>query len=299
MASDAVDERFVIEFSTNRLPSENPADYFEGVSQVLDAFQSLDANLLNFILPAAKTRLNIERLETSSLKLWLATTLENLPDDALRELDWKKFVGHYLLKVRNAFVRFLRKTPKVTETRMIEDLGQEVDSLASEVVQAPRRISRRLLISILVRIIRATQSVPGNETVKVTVFGETSVLPRDAEVTPNVAEELANRESEPFEQEMKLLVKKPDMLGRSQWEFLNRGHVIRAKMGDAEWVKQYQGQEITLKPGDAIEARVRITPRGPPADADYAYTITEVRRVIASSIVQLPLLFEKEDGDSP
>jgi hypothetical protein len=96
---------------------------------------------------------------------------------------------------------------------------------------------------------------------------------------------------------MRLLIKKPDMIGRSQWEFVDRGHVIRARMKDFDWVKQYQQNDFSLNPGDAIDAKVRVTPKGAPSDGEYSYDIMRVHRVIESSIAQQSHLFDDSTRD--
>jgi hypothetical protein len=291
---------FLIEFSTDNLAAESPAAYFDGVSQVIDAFQSADANLLAFLLPSSRTGLRIDRLEIGSFRIWLATQLEDLPEEGLRKFDWKQLVGHYLLKCRNAIVKFLRKNPKVEDTQLVERLGAEIDAIANDAIPATRRFSRRLLLGVLVRVIRATQSVPGAETVHVIISEERTLLPREAEVTIGVVSAIESGELEPFEQEMRLLVKKPDMLGRSQWEFVDRGHVIRAKMGDLAWVERYQRHGVVLNPGDAIDVRMQLTPKHTTEDQlYYTYSIVNVRSVIPSVVIQQPLLFESAGDSAP
>lgn len=128
--------------------------------------------------------------------------------------------------------------------------------------------------------------------------GELILLPREAEGPSDTAQAIAEAELEPFEQEMRLLVKKPDMIGRSQWDFLDRGHVIHARMADVDWVASYQRNEFPLSPGDAIDAKVRLTPRHGTSDHEYSYEIVQVRGVVPNTVVQQGLLFESTTDNS-
>jgi hypothetical protein len=56
---------------------------------------------------------------------------------------------------------------------------------------------------------------------------------------------------------MTLLIKKPDYLGNSMWEFQLGGRAEEAKMGDKDWLDRFRANQFTLRPGDALRAVVR------------------------------------------
>ena len=285
---------FRLEFSTDELASHSPAQYFSGIAEVLEAMQVLDANLVAFILPSARTTQRLQQVTSGSIRTKIASIIEYIPDDVLRTGDWKRVCGHFLVDGRKAVLHWLRKEPKVRDEAQLESLAIELDRLASvsESPVKPRRFSRRLLLSVVVRLIRGAQALPGKETVTAIINQERIVLPRNAEVTTAVVQSVAEAEVEPFEQEMRLLVKKPDMIGNSQWDFLDRGYVVRAKMSDTGWVDSYHKNQLALKPGDGIEARVRLTPKHGTSDLAYNYEVVQVRNVIPSGITQQSMLFE-------
>jgi hypothetical protein len=57
---------------------------------------------------------------------------------------------------------------------------------------------------------------------------------------------------------MILAVKKPDYLGDSKWELRHGKRAISAKIEDVLWLKQFQGRQVDVRPGDAIRCVVRI-----------------------------------------
>jgi hypothetical protein len=53
-----------------------------------------------------------------------------------------------------------------------------------------------------------------------------------------------------------LIVKKPDYLGSSMWQFRYGNKNVEARMADQEWLERFQTRGVELHPGDAIRARV-------------------------------------------
>jgi hypothetical protein len=54
------------------------------------------------------------------------------------------------------------------------------------------------------------------------------------------------------------LIKKPDYLGQSMWDFQYGGHTIQGKIQDVNWLIRFQNREINILPGDSIKAIVQI-----------------------------------------
>lgn len=77
-------------------------------------------------------------------------------------------------------------------------------------------------------------------------------------------------------------VKKPDYLGTSKWDVIHGGHIVEAKVLDEHWLEQFHRRAIDIRPGDALEMKMRI-------DVGYGsdgiqvsayYTILEVKNVV-------------------
>lgn len=58
-----------------------------------------------------------------------------------------------------------------------------------------------------------------------------------------------------------LVVKKPDYLGNSKWQFRADNRMVEAAVNDTRWLRRFQAREVDLRPGDAIRARVQRTVR--------------------------------------
>jgi hypothetical protein len=77
-------------------------------------------------------------------------------------------------------------------------------------------------------------------------------------VTAEQIEEILTRERITNELEMILMVKKPDFLGDSMWDFRHEGKRIPAKVVDSEWLGNFHTGTIALRSGDALRAWVEI-----------------------------------------
>jgi hypothetical protein len=98
---------------------------------------------------------------------------------------------------------------------------------------------------------------------------------------------------------MILAVKKPDYLGTSKWELRHGKRTISAKIEDANWLGRFQGRQVDVRPGDALQCTVKI-------EMLYGfdneliserYTVLKVIEVLANRYQNMELPFEgKSDG---
>ncbi len=73
--------------------TESPERIFRAMSDLIETFQSLDADLVTSIDVRIEPILLLEDIESGSIKTWLKTQLETLDDEALKDLDWRKIIG--------------------------------------------------------------------------------------------------------------------------------------------------------------------------------------------------------------
>jgi hypothetical protein len=83
-------------------------------------------------------------------------------------------------------------------------------------------------------------------------------------IVPENLEQLLTREILTSTVEMILMIKKPDYLGQSQWEFRHGTHPITAKVLDVEWLEKFQSRQVDVRPGDSLRAMVQVV-------ANYGY----------------------------
>ena len=57
---------------------------------------------------------------------------------------------------------------------------------------------------------------------------------------------------------MVLVVRKPDYLGSSMWDFRHGSRPLSARIEDEPWLRGFQARRIEVRPGDALRCRARI-----------------------------------------
>ena len=91
---------------------------------------------------------------------------------------------------------------------------------------------------------------------------------------------------------MILMIKKPDYLGFSKWDFKSESKSFQAKILDGRWLKKFQNREIVIKPHDSIEANVKVIFKYSYERilTETIYEVVEVIRVVPNSDPQISLI---------
>jgi hypothetical protein len=256
---------FCIEIDFERR-SENPSRVFRAMTEIIEAFQALDNDLVKSIHPEIAPVAIIEDVEASSLKAWLAYALRSADDDALKNLDWKKAVGSFLVKAKYVVLNFVEGRTEIKSRDEVAALqGKLLDlARATDVTQIPTYtpVAPQELLPDLVRIHDAV-SYLGDKDKMVYIApqdGEVSINP-SFNIVPETLEELLTREAIVSTAEMILMVKKPDYLGQSQWDFRHGTHPVAAKILDASWLADFQSRKVDVRPGDSLRANVETVVR--------------------------------------
>ena len=86
---------------------------------------------------------------------------------------------------------------------------------------------------------------------------ETANFNIDNRIDFDSIESMATRETQTSYSNVVLIVKKPDFLGNSMWEFRHGPTSLIAKIEHEEWLKTFQNRNFDVRPGDAIRCRLR------------------------------------------
>ena len=124
------DFAFTIDFEKG---AGDPRRVFEAAGTLVDAFEILDGALLNVVDSNIQTLMVLEDVEAGSLRVWLKNLLNRIPDEALKDLEWKKAVGHYLVKAKYLILKFCDDDSAGGRNRLdllreeLRELGRETD----------------------------------------------------------------------------------------------------------------------------------------------------------------------------
>jgi len=243
--------------------TSSPADIFAIATDLVRSFEQFDKVILGSINSNIKSSIVLEDVEIGSLKVRLRNVLHGLDDDAVKSLDWKQQVGKYALKAKYKAIKWLDRKIAEDEKPKIEDLSQEIKKLAENTDvnylpdYAPIRNSQ--LAQSLDTFQRAKQKLKENETITVTLDKKEYRVKTRGEwlpssfTEPDVGQELENAS------DLLLVIKKPDFLGSSKWEFRHGQNTIKAAIEDDSWLESFHLGEFPVKPGDALKVKVIFT----------------------------------------
>jgi hypothetical protein len=272
----------------------DPGRIFRSMAGLIDAFSRIDRHLARSVATSVEPQVILERIEAGSIRSVLRTLLVQIDDDALRNLDWKPLIGQYLVKAKHTLLRKLQGHPRITSREDVIDLQRQLLALAPANIDMlpPAPISTEDLLWDIEALSGAVAELSeGDSAAFISADDETRIETR-LRITAQEIESLLTKETVCTTSEHILLVKKPDYLGHSMWEFRLGDRSIEAKMLDQAWLERFQRQEIALRPGDALRAIVRIETaegfEGHPVATHY-FVVTVLRVVRAAPYRQTDL----------
>lgn len=267
--------------------SSRPSRVFSSMGNLIEAFDHFDHAFLTSLGCDASSELLFHDIEKGSLKAVLRWVLK-LPDkEALREGNWSKVLGRLIDYGRDYFLDFLEENPEISEVKQLEDVQNGLLKLASTseapyLLNAPSPIPLPKILNNIKKIESSTKSLVEEDKVDYESKYRKRKITKTITIREEVEEELLSKIPIQHPTKAILVVKKPDLIGDSQWDLLLAGKVIHAKILDEEWLQRFHSRDIDLKSGDAIEVILEITMLEDYTGklVGYRHCVNEVRRVI-------------------
>lgn len=222
--------------------------------------EKIDAELVRSVHAGIEAHVVLDDIQSGSLKLILRSLVGGVPDEALRDLDWKKALGHYLVKAKYKILAWADQPDaphRLTEVRRaLQSAAAETEVLHLPSYAPPAPAA-------LIQALRDVQRVKSNLDDGDRAYYRSPVgnheLDRTVRFDEATIERLAVKESiEQPPATMLLLVKRPDYLGKAQWDFRHGKRPLHATIADEAWLKRFQGRELDVRPGDALKCRVAV-----------------------------------------
>lgn len=279
---------FCIEIDFDK-SSSNPQRIFQVTADLIGAFQEFDRAATRSIDAKIEPILMLEDVQIGSLKTWLSNVLKGIPDDALKDLSWKKLIGHYLIKTKYIVVKFLEGKTEISDGQEIIDVKHEIVKAAAEtgVDKYPyyTPLNHQSLVKALSDITNAVQKLEPTDVAKFISDEGTATFNGIIYLSPAGLEDLLVRETFESTSTMILTVKKPDYLGESMWDFKHGNHPIKAKILSQEWLTSFKDRHVIIQPGDALKVKIKtIVKYGfDNSVVDTSYEIIEVIEIIRGS----------------
>jgi hypothetical protein len=264
----------------------SPSRVFHSMGELIDAFSQLDQVLAGIVAEGSRAEIVLDEVTGGSIRSKLRSIIADIPDDALKDGEWRKVLGHFLVRGKHVLLEWLKDNPEITQLEQVRDLQDQL-ALEAEVTGARllpmyRPVDLRTLLGVIAEIDRSVLLLDPRDTVRYeSPYGQVTIA-HTQHVHEGLIRELLTREVISATDERIVKIKKPDFLGRSQWVLKYAGHNINANFDDIPWLVAYQSGEIDVKPGDSLRVVMQEEVYyGYNMEVIHAtYTVIEVREVI-------------------
>ncbi len=277
----------------------DPVQVFNAMTEMLRAFRTFDELLFNAIDPQLQPIMVLEDVEAASMTSWIKTKIEKIDDDALKDFSIRKQIGSYAVKAKYRILRYLDEREKEEERQRLAQLQDDLYRLARENALGhfplPDRIPLKQLAVPMDQFQAAKSLLSQNDAVTVkSDVGDHNV---DLSVTKRPGSFVADTgdvRPSTGTMEMTLLVRKPDMLGKSLWEFRHGKTTIFAHVEDEDWMQRFRNGLENLVPGASMVCTVRYEYEYDKTGAllSAKHDIVKVHRVVPPGIGKQTGLFD-------
>lgn len=240
--------------------TRQPGRIFQSAAAMIDALHSVDRLLTTSIDVKIEAVLILDDIESGSLRILLKQFLTAIDDDAVKKLDWKPAVGKYLLQAKHYLVRKLDEWEGLKDTTSLEIASRDIHHLAEQtgvlVMPAYRSLPPREIANSLRKISEAVTPLREGEAIDFdSDEGEGTVWP-GVVITPEQIDEILTTESIETRTIRILMIRRPDFLGESMWEFKHEKRSYVAKILDEDWLSLFRSGFVDIRPGDALRVEV-------------------------------------------
>lgn len=235
---------------------KQPQRIFHATSEFINALETLDMLLLLPVTKNIKPIYGLDAIEINSIRTVLKQLLNGVDDNALHTLDWKPLLGRYLVKAKYCILEMLEENNTLPDIPRLQKASDEIQILGTEmdIKRFPyyRSLTPYEIAGQSKKISDSLARLEQNESVEFCCeFGKTQLDNKLVITQEQVDTTLIHRVVE-NKINIILMVRKPDFLGKTKWEFKNNKKNISANIDDKEWLKKFQKGELDIRPGDAL-----------------------------------------------
>ena len=266
---------------------ENPERVFYALAKLVSEFSNFNNLVCESLAINVNSKIVLEKynkVESGSVHAIFKDILENIDDESLSKLDWKGIFGNILVKCKYKALETLNKDCE-NKTIDVKQLQNDIFELSKPITQNTLKVNTYIAPINLAKSLDGMNRAFGCLTDKDKVKYITKEKTLETKYNPTFS--MAYEKTQLIEQGMitssrvVLVVKKPDLLGESQWNFIYNNKSIQAKIEDEEWLMRFQNREFNIQPKDSIECDLRIqTVDIKSLKTETTYTVTKVHEII-------------------
>ena len=280
--SEKKDYFIEIEFNVE---GENSIEILKSTIFLLNGIQDLNNAIVHTIDNEISAYPSLVKIEEGSIRIWLKDKLEKVPDEKIKAYvkNPKEAISDLLIVTKHKAIQLLddnsNNQPKQIEKKLDEIIETElIDSGLSAygyTLQSKDALNALGEISQGVKLLSHKTSINFNNYPAI-------------EISPNFEYEIIDN-NKVHEHTIKktLIIKKPDMVGKSKWTFVDN-KIIEAEITDIEWMTRLRNREFSISSGDILEVDLRVQTISNPHnnDKEIHYFVDKIYNKSAPSNTQ-------------
>lgn len=241
--------------------SSHPAEVFHAMGDLIESMKRLDDALLDSLPYQVTSKIVLEAVETGSIITKLSTFLENIDDEALKELSIKKLIGSFLVRGKYKALQALANKDGITDAEELAVISKSIEEIGREELSAisiEPQISKVRLLQAFNTISESMKQLGVDEKAIYISSEGSAIINRGFTLSQEKIEELLIDKTSISVITEVVDIKKPDYLGNSRWDvyFPQFNKSQQVKIEDKKWLEKFQSGGVDLRPGDSIKATI-------------------------------------------
>lgn len=263
MEIDQPEELF---FELNLLFEDNK-NAIEAFNQLLNIFEVLDAfdkSVVRNIGSNITSEYNLKDIEFNSIRTTLVQLLKSTPDEIIKNLDVRKTIGYFLIKVKYWLIKLLEQESEISSKDQIQaitnKINNEIEEIGLDLNIVVTQVNNYMVLNAAEILVKETNKLKGKEVIEYkSKAGNVAIHNGILINKPKILSELGQRSIVNETSEI-LKIRKVDLLSRDpKWDFIQGKKNLSAKMLDKIWLDDFHNRKVTIKPEDALMVNLRTT----------------------------------------
>lgn len=267
--------------------ADNPERVFLALADIVSELSNFDKIICESLAIKVESKIVLDKVESGSVRAFFTNVLEHIDDESLKKLDWHGIVGSILVDGKYLLIDALKEKPNKQNVD-IKQLQEDIFQLSKPITEGTLKTNNYIPSVKLAKTMNNLNIAFGHLTAGDKIKYMTKEHTIDTKYNP--AYTLAYEKTQLIEQNMvtnqkvTLVIKKPDLLGDSQWEFKFNGNTMKAKIEDENWLTKFQNGDFSIQAKDSIECDLRIETNDiPESKSEVIYTILKVHQILKNN----------------
>jgi len=270
--------------------SENPQRVFESMSHLISSIEFFHACLLSSVSSETKSKFLLADVKEGSIESWLSPVVTgDKPNET------KSRLVSYLNKCTETVLEFISEKDTITSIDELDTLEKRISDTAKSmyIEDFPNvfYLDKYRLLKGYSEIGKATKSLNEVDEAYFKTEKSNKKINKGFHLSDEDLQALVVERVEESPSTETLIIKKPDLLGRSMWDFIRNKVTISAKLRDENWLNRFHQRLEVIAPGDGLYCDLMTVIYYDKKDVviDMKYEVVKVHRNVNFNFKQLEL----------